>query len=83
MRGHVRNYQLKGGGRLWAAVVYQGKRVARNGKLRDSYRWIRGFRTQKAAQTELNKVLKRSMTGPTLNCPSKRSQSIWIVGLRL
>jgi integrase len=58
MRGHIRNYPLKAGGRLWAAVVYQGKRVARNGKLRDSYRWIRGFRTQKAAQTELNKLLK-------------------------
>jgi integrase len=56
MRGHIRNYELKKGGKLWAAVVYQGKRVARNGKLRDSYRWIRGFQTQKAAQTELNKV---------------------------
>jgi hypothetical protein len=58
MRGHIRNYELKKGGKLWAAVVYQGKRVARNGKLRDSYRWIRGFQTQKAAQTELNKVLR-------------------------
>jgi hypothetical protein len=29
-----------------------------NGKLRETYRWIRGFHTQKAAQTELNKVLR-------------------------
>jgi integrase len=58
MRGHIRNYQLKTGGRLWAAVVYQGKRVAKNGKLLDSYRWIRGFQTQKAAQAELNKILR-------------------------
>lgn len=58
MRGHVRDYDLKKGGKLWAAVVYEGKRVARNGKFRDSYRWIRGFRTRKAAQTELNKLLR-------------------------
>src|ERR1700761_8217393 len=63
MRGHVRHYDLKKGGRLWAAVLYEGKRVARNGKLRDSYRWIRGFRTQKAAQTELNKVLETINNG--------------------
>ena len=58
MRGHVRDYDLKKGGKLWAAIVYEGKRVARNGKLRDSYRWIRGFRTRKAAQTQLNKLLR-------------------------
>lgn len=58
MRGHIRNYQLKKGGRRWAVVVYQGKRVGQNDKLQDSYRWIRGFQTQKAAQSELNKILK-------------------------
>jgi integrase len=58
MRGHIRDYRSKAGVRLWAAVVYQGKRVGQNGKLRKSYRWIRGFPTQKAAQIELNKVLR-------------------------
>ena len=58
MRGHIRDYQLKGGEKRWAAVVYRGKRVAKDGKLQDAYRWIRGFRTQKAAQNELTKVLR-------------------------
>lgn len=74
---HIRNYQLKAGGRLWAAVVYQGKRVARNGKLRDSYRWIRGFRTQKAAETELNKVL-RSIDEGTYVELSKQTMSEYL-----
>jgi integrase len=58
MRGHIRNYQLNSGEKRWAAVVYRGKRVAKDGKLLDAYRWIRGFHTQKAAQNELNKVLR-------------------------
>ena len=57
MRGHVRNYQLKTGEKRWAAIVYRGKRVAKNGGLQDAYRWIRGFHTQKATQNELNKLL--------------------------
>lgn len=39
-------------------VVYQGKRSGKDGKLCDSYRWIRGFPTKKEAQTELNRLLK-------------------------
>src|SRR5690349_4532733 len=74
MRGHIRNYALKNGEKRWAAVVYQGKRVARNGVLQDSYRWIRGFQTQKAAQTELNKVLKSIDDGMYIE-PSKQTVS--------
>ncbi|HEX7361406.1 MAG TPA: site-specific integrase, partial [Bryobacteraceae bacterium] len=77
MRGHIRDYELKAGGKLWAAVVYQGKRVARNGTLRDSYQWIRGFRTQRAAQTELNKVL-RAMDEGTYAEPSKQTVSEYL-----
>jgi hypothetical protein len=72
MRGHVRDYDLKKGGKLWAAVVYEGKRITRNGKLRDSYRWIRGFRTRKAAQTELNKILRTVDDGIYI-APSKET----------
>jgi hypothetical protein len=72
MKGHVRKYQLKHGDRRWAAVVYQGKRIAPDGKLRDSYRWIRGFPTQKAAQVELNKLLKSIGDGSYVE-PSKQT----------
>ena len=72
MRGHVRNYQLKSGEKRWAAVVYRGKRVAKDGKLQDAYRWIRGFQTQKAAQSELNKVL-RSLDDGTYTEGSKQN----------
>jgi integrase len=72
MRGHVRKYELKDGTKRWAAVVYQGKRVASTGKLQDSYRWIRGFQTQKAAQSQLTKVLK-SVGDGTYTEPSKQT----------
>jgi hypothetical protein len=72
MRGHIRKYHVKAGDKLWAAVIYQGKRVARNGNLKDSYRWIRGFTTEKAAQTELNKIL-RSIDDETYVEPSKQN----------
>lgn len=72
MRGHVRNYELKTGEKRWAAVVYRGKHVAKNGTLQDSYRWIRGFLTQRAAQKELNKVL-RSLDDGTYAEASKQT----------
>ena len=72
MRGHIRKYQVKAGDRLWAAVIYQGKRFARDGRLKDSYRWIRGFRTERAAQTELNKILQ-SIDNETYVEPSKQN----------
>ncbi len=72
MRGHVRNYQLKTGEKRWAAIVYRGKRVAKNGILQDAYRWIRGFHTQKAAQNELNKLL-RSLDDGTYAEASKQT----------
>jgi hypothetical protein len=71
-RGHVRKYELKDGTKYWAAVLYQGKRVASTGKLQDSYRWIRGFQTQKAAQSHLTKVLK-SVGDGTYTEPSKQT----------
>lgn len=72
MRGHIRKYHVKAGDKLWAAVIYQGKRLARDGRLTDSYRWIRGFKTEKAAQTELNKIL-RSIDDETYVEPSKQN----------
>ena len=77
MRGHIRNYPLKNGEKRWAAVVYQGKRVAADGVLRNSYRWIRGFQTQRAAQTELNKVLKSIDDGMYIE-PSKQTLSEYL-----
>lgn len=58
MRGHIRSYELKNGERRWAIVVYEGKRAGKDGNLRDSHRWTRGFRTKKQAQTELTRVLR-------------------------
>jgi integrase len=58
MRGHVRSYDLKNGEKRWAIVVYEGKCPGKDGKLRDSHRWTRGFRTKKQAQTELTRILK-------------------------
>jgi hypothetical protein len=58
MRGHIRSYDLKGGEKRWAVIVYQGKRAGKDGKLRDSHRWVRGFHTEKKAQTELTRILK-------------------------
>jgi integrase len=72
MRGHIRRYKLKTGGELWAAVVYQGKRFGRDGKLRDSYRWIRGFETRKAAGIQLRKILT-SIDNETYVEPSKQN----------
>lgn len=69
MRGHIRNYELKGGEKRWAIVIYEGKRPDKDGTLRDSHRWTRGFRTKKAAQTELTRILRTldegSYTEPT------------------
>src|SRR5437763_1624321 len=72
MRGHIRRYTLKTGAELWAAVVYQGKHFGRDGKLRDSYRWIRGFETRKAAGIHLSKVLT-SIDNETYVEPSKQN----------
>lgn len=72
MKGHIRSYTIKTGAELWAAVVYQGKRFGRDGKLRDSYRWIRGFETQKAAGAALRKVLT-SIDDETYVEPSKQN----------
>ncbi len=74
MRGHLRKYQLKDGHQRWAVVVYNGKRIGTNGQLQDSYRWIRGFKTQKLAQGELTKVLK-SLSDGTYVEPSKQTLS--------
>ncbi|MBV8551268.1 MAG: hypothetical protein JOY54_08200 [Acidobacteriaceae bacterium] len=35
-----------------------GQTLSKDGKPRKSYRWVRGLRTRKEAQTELNKLLK-------------------------
>jgi integrase len=72
MRGHVRSYDLKNGTRAWAIVIYQGKRPGKDGKLRDSYRWIRGFKTEKVAQSELIKQLRSIDEGSYIE-PSKQS----------
>ena len=58
MRGHIRSYQLKNGGKRWALVVYTGKRKGKDGRLRDAHRWVRGFVTKKEAQAELTRILK-------------------------
>jgi hypothetical protein len=72
MRGHIRKYKLKTGGELLAAVVYQGKRFGRDGKVRDSYRWIRGFETRNAAAKGLRKILT-SIDEETYVEPSKQN----------
>jgi hypothetical protein len=72
MRGHIRKYSLKAGDQLWAAVIYRGKRLDRDGKLRDSYRWVRGFGTEKGAQKELTKIL-RSIDEETYVEPSHQN----------
>jgi hypothetical protein len=77
MRGHVRKYEFKDGSKRWAVVLYQGKRVAPNGKLVDSYRWIRGVQTQKAAQSELTKLLKSVGDGTYIE-PSKQTLSEYL-----
>jgi hypothetical protein len=77
MRGHVRKYEFKDGSKRWAVVLYQGKRVATNGKLVDSYRWIRGFQTQKTAQGELTKLLKSKGDGTYIE-PSKQTLSEYL-----
>src|SRR3954468_24996973 len=77
MRGHIRSYQLKAGGRLWAAIIYQGKRATRNGKVVDSYRWVRGFKTRKAAQTELTIILRAVNEGTYVE-PSKLTLSAYL-----
>src|SRR5437588_4964640 len=72
MRGHIRSYTLKNGAELWAAVVYAGKPFGRDGDLRDSYRWIRGFKTEKAAGIELRRILT-SIDNETYVEPSKHN----------
>jgi integrase len=47
-KGHVRRH----GGR-WYAIIFQGRRVNKKGKLADSYRWIGGFDTQGEANEEI------------------------------
>ena len=77
MRGHIRAYNLKSGRKAWAIVIYQGKRPDKEGKLRDSYRWVRGFETQKKAQTELTRILK-SIDDATYVEPSKQSVASYL-----
>jgi integrase len=63
MQGHVRKYNLKSGDRRWAIVFYCGRRLEVNGAQKKVYRWTRGFKTERAAQTELNKMLKAANDG--------------------
>jgi integrase len=77
MRGHLHAYELKSGRRQWAIVLYQGKRAGKDGKLRDAYRWIRGFRTQKEAQVELTKLLRSIDDGGYVE-PSKATVSEYL-----
>jgi hypothetical protein len=58
MRGHLHPYELKNGQRQWAIVIYEGKKPGKDGKLRDSHRWVRGFTTKREAQMELTKMLR-------------------------
>ena len=73
MRGHTRSYELKEGRKQWAIVLFLGK--ASNGKRR--YRWIRGFRTKRAADTEMRRVL-RSMDDGTYVEPSKETVGAYL-----
>ena len=58
-------------------MLYQGKRANKSGVLQDKYRWVRGFRTRKEAQTELTKLL-RSMDDETYVEPSKETVSHYL-----
>jgi hypothetical protein len=77
MRGHVRSYELKNGERRWAIIVYEGKRPNKDGKLRDSHRWTRGFRTKKQAQTELTRILRTLDDGSYIE-PAKETLSEYL-----
>lgn len=72
MKGHTRSYKLKDGAERWAAVLYTGKRFGRDGKIRDAYRWIRGFKTEKSADTELRRILT-TIDNETYVQPSKQN----------
>src|SRR5690349_11434973 len=72
MKGHTRSYTLKDGTEQWAAVFYTGKRFGRDGKIRDAYRWIRGFRTEGDADRELRKMLS-AIDNETYVQPSKQN----------
>ena len=77
MRGHTRSYELKEGRKQWAIVLFLGK--ASNGKRR--YRWIRGFRTRRAADTEMRRVLRYMDDGTMSNPPKKPLAPILIADL--
>lgn len=77
MRGHIRSYELKTGKRAWAVVIYQGKHPDKEGRLRDRYRWFRGFGTQKKAQTELTRILKSLDDGIYIE-PSKQTVASYL-----
>src|SRR5690242_17009713 len=72
MKGHTRLYTLKDGTEQYAAVFYTGKRFGRDGKIRDAYRWIRGFRTEDDADRELRKMLT-AIDNETYVQPSKQN----------
>jgi integrase len=72
MRGHLHPYELKSGQRQWAVVIYEGKKPGKDGKLRDSHRWVRGFATKREAQTELTKLLRSKDDGSYVE-PSKET----------
>jgi integrase len=77
MRGHLHPYELKSGQRQWAIVIYEGKKPGKDGKLRDSHRWLRGFLTKREAQTELTKLL-RSMDDGSYVEASKETLSAYL-----
>src|SRR4030095_1160956 len=58
MKGHTRFH--KGS---WNAVIFQGRRINSKSKLADSYRWISGFATERAAQEELTRQLSAKLEG--------------------
>lgn len=70
MTGHLRTYELKNGSRRWAIVLYLGKRLDKDGKTRDAYRWVRGFQTKREADAELRRLL-RTLDEGTYVEPSK------------
>jgi integrase len=73
MRGHIRSYELKNGQKKWAIVLFLGKQSTGKRK----YRWIRGFKTRREADTEMRRVL-RSMDEGTYIEPSKETLGAYL-----
>jgi integrase len=73
MRGHIRSYELKKGQKQWAIVLFLGKQSTGKRK----YRWIRGFKTRREADTEMRRIL-RSMDEGTYIEPSKETLGAYL-----